>query len=68
MKDKENVSLDYELMYKDELNRRKYELEEQATHFREELNKERNTKNAIIEQQAKEIEFLKNIIKGILHF
>lgn len=68
MKYKENVSPDYETMYKQEVDRRKYELEEQEQHFREELDKERNTKNAIIENQLKEIEFLKNIIKGILHF
>lgn len=56
---KELVAPNYEEMYKNELNRRKYELEDQAAHFREELDKEKNSKNAIIEQQIKEIEFLK---------
>ncbi len=64
---KETYDLDYKQAYKDEVDRRKYELEEQAQHFREELDKERNTKNMIIEQQQKDIEFYKNIIKGILH-
>ena len=68
MENKEVVGLDYETMYKQEVDRRKFELEEQTQHFRDELDRERNTKNAIIESQTKEIEFLKNIIKGILHF
>lgn len=66
--DKETFDLNYKAMCEQESQRRKCELEEQAEHFREELDKEKNTKNAIIEQQLKEIDFLKNIIKGILHF
>lgn len=65
---KETVGLDYKAMYEQEIARRKYELEEQANQFRNEIDKEKNTKNAIIENQSKEIEFLKNTIKGILHF
>lgn len=66
--DKETERLDYKSMYEQEVARRKYELEEQANQFRNEIDKEKNTKNAIIENQSKEIEYLKNIIKGILHF
>lgn len=40
--------------------------EEIEYEFRNKLDSERNTNNAIIEQQQKEIEFYKEIIKGIL--
>ena len=64
---KETVSPDWEEMYKQLEYSHKCQLEEIEHEFRNKLDSERNTKNVIIEQQQKEIEFYKEIIKGILH-
>jgi hypothetical protein len=66
MKD-ETVGLDWEEEYKKIEHSHRCQLEEIKSEFRKKLDNERNTKNAIIEQQRKEIEFYKEIIKGILH-
>lgn len=64
MKDKtESVSLDYEA----ECNRLRLRLNEQADEWAKRLDSIVCNKNMIIENQMKEIEFYKNIIKSILH-
>ncbi len=64
---KETVSPDWEQMYKELEHSHRVQLEEIEHEFRNKLDSERNTKNVIIEQQQKDIEFYKEIIKGILH-
>lgn len=64
---KETVSPDWEEMYKQLEHSHRCQLEEIEHEFKNKLDSERNTKNIIIEQQQKEIEFYKEIIKGILH-
>ena len=61
---KETIGLDYEK----ECEMLKMQLEEQAHEFINKIDSIRNEKNMIIENQMKEIEFYKNVIKGILHF
>ena len=61
---KEKIGLDYEK----ECEILRMQLEEQAHEFMNKIDRIQNEKNMIIENQMKEIEFYKNIIKGILHF
>ena len=63
MNKEELVSLDYET----ECNRLKQKLNEQADELAKKLDSIVYEKNMIIENQMKEIEFYKNIIKSILH-
>lgn len=63
----ETIKPDYEALYKSSQEEWKIRFEEIEYEFRNKLDSERNTKNAIIERQEKEIEFYKSIIKGILH-
>ena len=63
MNKEELVSLDYET----ECNRLKQNLNEQADEWAKKLDSIVYEKNMIIENQMKEIEFYKNIIKSILH-
>ena len=61
---KETMRPDYE----EECKILRMQLEEQAHEFMNKIDSIQNEKNMIIENQMKEIEFYKNIIKGILHF
>ena len=63
MNKEELVSLDYET----ECNRLKQNLNEQADEWAKKMDSIVYEKNMIIENQMKEIEFYKNIIKSILH-
>ena len=63
MNKEELVCLDYET----ECNRLKQNLNEQAYEWAKKLDNIVYEKNMIIENQMKEIEFYKNIIKSILH-
>ena len=63
MNKEELVSLDYET----ECNSLKQKLNEQADEWAKKLDSIVYEKNMIIENQMKEIEFYKNIIKSILH-
>lgn len=63
----ETVDLNWEEEYKRLEHSYRCQLEEVEHEFRNKLDSERSTKNAIIEQQQKDIEFYKEIIKGILH-
>lgn len=64
---KETVELNWEEEYKKLKHSHRCQLEEIEHEFRNKYDSEINTKNMIIEQQQKEIEFYKEIIKGILH-
>ena len=63
MNREELVSWDYEA----ECNRLKQKLNEQADEWAKKLDSIVYENNMIIENQLKEIEFYKNIIKSILH-
>lgn len=65
--EKETEDLNWKEEYKRLEHNHRCQLEEIEHEFRNKLDSERNTKNVIIEQQQKEIEFYKEIIKGILH-
>lgn len=64
--EKETVGLNWEEEYKRLEHINRCQREEMEYEFRNKLDSERNTNNAIIEQQQKEIEFYKEIIRGIL--
>lgn len=57
-----------ELNYEKKCELLRLQLEEQAHEFMNKIDSIKNEKNMIIENQMKEIEFYKNIIKKILHF